>query len=416
MLKASRLAFVFVSVFVFSVYLPTLVDMAFDRKGEKTHLFFSPVIKKFVWTENVPEGDEAQEDKHHGFYVYTDEDGNIYDRQSFEKLLPFIYYRNMELWDLLPLEIDGKVISGEEIKNNRLVLELSPAELPGHRPDEGLFPLIESVPYEARLSLPENRFRIDDEMVFVDADTNKRDEKLTRLYTDALAQSGFVFPGNIAGGRSVILKPFDEGVFLSDAEGNLFHVKRIGGFPHVVKTPVESRTGVRFVKVLENSLKEFYGLMLENDGSLSLISYDNYDLIRLNPENYYADTMDFKLIIDPLYRTAVYSDSEIIRASVMDENYKTIRTFSHTMQGVKPTEAQRLFAYFVPFRISMNNTSSLFIPLDFVFYPLGAVLSGFFSAAAYLLIRRRKASVAGTCLILATGFYGFLPVILSDNL
>lgn len=417
MLRFARYAYILISAFVFSIYVPFFYGMLFDVKGEKTHLFYSPVIKKFVWTESVPNNDNMSEaDKHHGFFVYTDEDRNLYDRQNFEKLLPFIYYRNMELWGLLPIEIDGVEFTANNIRDNRLVTELAPVEIIGSYPSEAVYPLIESMPDEVRLVLPEDRFRIGKEMEFINADSNSKDEKLTTLFTKALEEKGFSFPGKFVGGRLIILKPFDEGVFLTDSHGKLFHVKRVKGEPWVVDTEIKTESGVRFFKVLENSQKDFYGILLENNGNIHLVSYDNYKLVSLNLENYDAYTMDFKLISDPIYHTAIYSDEKIIYAVAMDKDFNYIRSFKHQMQGVLPNSAQKLFTQIVPFHIPMKTSDSLFINLTPVFYPVGFFISGAFSLIIYILVYRRRISFFDMILLCFTGIYGLPAVIFLKNL
>lgn len=416
MLKLARYSFILLTILVLSVYLPKLFDLAFDRQGEKTHLFFSAVNNKFIWSENVPDEEESElSEKHHAQFVLQDEDGNRYSRQDFEKLLPFIYFRNMELWGLLPMEIGGVTYTTDNIRERRLVLEMKPTELPGHFPTDGLYPLIESVPDEVRITLPENRFRIGREMEFVDADFNRRDDRLTKLYTDALTEAGFVFPGKFAGGRSIVLKPFDEGVFLTDKNGTLFHVKRVQGEPHVVKTGVKTESGVRFIKVIENSLREIYGLVLTYDGKISLLSYDNYRLIPLDLEGYDPETMDFKIISDPVHNTVTYSDNEIIRAVAFDRDYNPIRSYEHIMQGTAPSKMQELFTYAVPFRVDMKNENSLFLSFHPTFFPAGFFISGIFSLAVYIILRRRKANAADAAFVFLTGVYGLAAVLVLSS-
>ncbi|MFP4348359.1 MAG: DUF4857 domain-containing protein [Thermodesulfobacteriota bacterium] len=54
-------------------------------------------------------------------------------------------------------------------------------------------------------------------------------------------------------------------------------------------------------------------------------SYDGYRLIRLPIDTYDPDRMDFKLLINPLYRTAVWSDEARIRAVAMDAAFSRWR-------------------------------------------------------------------------------------------
>jgi len=301
--KLSRLALMILAVVVMSVYLPRLYNMALDEKTGKTQLFFSPVIKKFIYREMIGEGHQ---------FVTRDEDGNDYDRQTFETMIPFIYYKNMELWGKLPLIINGKIFDQKTIKKNRQVFELKPRMIADRRPRIQVFPLLESVPGRSRLRFPEDAFRFTDRMEFINVDTNAVDEGLTVRFTRALKEAGFVFPARMVSGRVSILKPFDEGFFIIDAVHAVFHVKRVKGQPVVVKTPIPCDLRIRNIKVSENKKREIYGSLLTEKGELFLIACDNYKLLRLPLDNYNPDTMDFKLIINPLYGTAIYSDDHTI--------------------------------------------------------------------------------------------------------
>lgn len=99
MRAAALLCLTLMSVLILSWGLPQLYDMALLKSLDKTHAFFSPVLKKFIYTEQVHGEDEKaaqKSDGHHADIVYKDEDGGYHDRLEFEAALPFIYFRNME--------------------------------------------------------------------------------------------------------------------------------------------------------------------------------------------------------------------------------------------------------------------------------------------------------------------------------
>ncbi len=212
MLLFARYAFVFCAVLVMSVYLPQLFDLAFGQRVAKSHLFYSPVLEKFIWRDSLLEPPpDAKESMHHALFLQMDQDGRTYDRQEFEKALPFIYFKNMELWGLLPLELKGQSFDRESIKNNRQVIELAPSLLAGRYPDDTVHPLLESLPDSARLVFPEERFRLGREMEFINADYNTRDPDLTKKFTQALATAGFQFPANWPRARKPSSNPLTRG-------------------------------------------------------------------------------------------------------------------------------------------------------------------------------------------------------------
>ena len=201
---------------VLSVYLPMLYDKMFVDPAEKTHLFYSPVSHDFILKEKIvgkiPDAARGMALDHHSNLAYRMADGTYVPRKTFEQHLPFIYYKNMEIWGLLPITLDGRTFDKDSIKADRRVLELKARDLPGNSPLVPFFPLLESNPGQARLVFPEDRFRMTDTaMEFIDAHTCTLDTVLTKMYTMTLKKKGFKFPARSVNGRFSVLKPFDEG-------------------------------------------------------------------------------------------------------------------------------------------------------------------------------------------------------------
>ena len=404
--KLARYALLVLAIVVMSVYLPFLYHKVSDKKAGKTQLFFSPVIKQFVFREMVGQGHK---------FVTQDENGNNYDRMTFETLIPFIYYKNMELWGKLPLIIDGHTFDKQTIKENRQVFELKPRMIADRSPRVQVFPLLESKPGVTRLRFPEDAFRMTDRMEFINVDTNIVDQELTGKFTNAMKKAGFVFPAGLTSGKISILKPFDEGFFVVDANKCTYHVKRVRGKPVVVKTPIPSDLGIRNIKVMENKKKEIYGMLLTNKGDIHLITYDGYRLIKLPLTDYNPNTMDLKLLVNPLYRTAVYSDNHTIHAVAMDSRYRPISRYQRVMFSGRTTKADTVFKALFPFWIKTADKTSGYLRFDIIWNGrlalVGIALSLFFGIAGMYAkkfsIRKNWPDLA---IIMLTGIYGLISV------
>ena len=403
--RLSRYALIVLAILVMSVYLPMLYQKVFVAKTGRTHLFYSPVIKKFVFREIV---------KDHRFLT-QDETGRNLDRKTFETLIPFIYYKNMELWGLLPFEIDDQSFDKETIKANRQVVELKPRMIADCSPQDEIYPLIESQPDQALLVFPKDRFRITDRMEFVNADNNTVDEGLSRVFTRALKEVGFKFPARLVAGKGTILKPFDEGYFVVDIAGAVFHIKRVRGKPLCVRTPIPADLGIRSIRISENRKKEFYGMLLTDSGKLFLISYDNYRLIPLPVDNYNPDTMNYKLIINPLYKTAVYSDKTMIYATAMTPDYETIARYKRAMQTSRQTPAKTFYSACFPFSIQVKDHTSDYMTFNLITNGWKGLIGVGLSIVIYLLfvcLRKRnlKEVWSDLAVIALSGVYGLIAV------
>ncbi len=419
MKKLATINFLILIVFLSAVYLPMVYEKIWFDEIEKTHLFYSPVTKEFIFKERIvgkiPPGVREKAEDHHAQICYQKSCGNFISRLEFEKLLPFIFYKNMEIWGLLPLEINGQKFDKQTIKENRRVLELSSRHITGNGPETPVWPLLESNPGQARLVFPDDRFRLTDTaMEFINADLNKVDPKLTDQFTRALRREGFVFPSRSVNGKFTILKPFDEGVFIVDDQFSVFHVKREDGTPNVVKTPIPQTLKTRYIKVSENKTRKFYGLLLDQSGGVHLMLHGGYGLVPLPLKGYDPDTMDLKLISNPLYNTAVYSDETRIYAVAMDNNFALLSFFSRAMSRQKITPAKQVYAAIFPFVFHFDTRGNAFFSPGFEcsgmsgFMGLGACLVFYLARAG--LSSRKKISPFAVLLVAVTGIYGLIAL------
>ncbi len=370
-------------IIVLAIALPRLYDLAFEVDVARTQMFYSPVRKAFVFRE------------HHGNhdFIYADQHGETFDRKTFETLIPFIYYKNMDIWGLLPLTIDGQTFDMETIRDTRQVFELKPREIRDNHPEIAIYPLIESNPGRARLRFPEDVFRMTAErMEFVNVDTNTVDEELTALFTEALTAEGFRFPARLVAGKQTILKPFDEGYFVIDDGGTVFHVKRVDGQPSVVKTPIPSDLGVRHIKVSENKRRLFYGLLLTEDGRLFLISYDDYRLVPLPTEGYAPDRMDYKLLLNPVFPTAVFGNDETINAVAMNPDLTPIDRYTRPVPGTKDMLGERIARGLFPFVITFDDRASAYLSWSFTHHGWTGLIGTTFSLLFLLVLAGARRS------------------------
>ena len=415
----SAAALTILTILIMALYLPMLYEKLFVEEVKKTHLFYSPVSRRFVYTEkivgHIPHESLTTAEDHHADKAYRDQNGNWFTRVAYEKQLPFIYYKNMEIWGLLPLKLEGLELNKKTIKENRQVMELKPGNIGDHRPQIALWPLLESNPKQARLVFPEDRFRITNQAIqFINVDTNTIDKELTELFSKALKAEGFVFPARSVNGKFTILKPFDEGVFIVDAKYQVFHLKRRDKKPVVIKTAIDPALKTRFLKISENKLRKYYGLLLAGNGSLHLLTYDNYHLIKLPIDDYDPDHMDFKLIINPLYHTAIYSDETTIRAVAMNLDSQPIARHAHRMSRAKTTTAQQIYKALFPFSLHLQERGGGYLKLALRSGGLKAFIGIIGSLACFtiwcLIRRRRLPKIGPAALIALTGIYGLIAI------
>lgn len=405
----SRYTFLLVAVVVMAIALPQLYDKVFAVKVARTQMFYSPVSETFVFREHF--GD-------HNF-IYRDREGNEFDRKTFETLIPFIYYKNMDIWGLLPLKLDGRSFDAPTIKSNRQVFELKPRDIVDNRPSIDIYPLLESNPGRARLRFPEDVFRMSgDEAEFVNVDVNARDDDLTAAFTQALSQAGFRFPARLIAGKATILKPFDEGYFAVDDTGQVFHLKRVDGRPQVVRTPIPMDIDIRHIKVSENKRRAYYGSLLTRDGKLFLISYDGYRLVELPTDGYDPDTMSYKLLMNPLYKTAIFTNRQTVKAVAMDAAFRPIDSYERAVPGTSGMLYAKVAKGLFPFAITLRDDNRSYLTWKLIWNGVVSLIGVVMSLMVYAVLVRWRGDRLGESwpdmvLIAFAGVYGLIAAIAS---
>lgn len=406
--RLARWSLLVLIIFLLAVWLPVAKDFLFAYRFGKTQLFYSPVIERFVYTELLGAGHQ---------FIYRDQNGKDYDREEFETLIPFIYYKNMELWGRLPLALAGQTFDKAAIAAERQVLELAPDELPGHTPRIQLFPLLESNPDRAQLRFPEDILRPAERLAFIGSDANRLDPELSATFTRALTDAGFRFPVRATFGRVSILKSFDAGYFLLDSTGALFHLKRLDGAPQVASVPLPEGLAVRHIKVTENKRREVLGLLLAEDGRLFLMAERDGALTPLHLPGYRADDMALKILFNPLQRTAVYSDQKTIHAVVMDRDYRPIDQYTRRMAMAQPRLIDHVWEMLVPFSLELRDPDHRYLSLRPHVHSLAAGIGVAFALLLALEVLRLRGirpaqAKMDLLLITLTGLYGLLALIL----
>ncbi len=413
----SRICFIVLIVLVASFYLPRFYEQLVISPIEKTHLFYSPVAEEFIYTEKisgtVPPEMQQHAEEHHLTLAYRTESGRWLSRLEFERLLPFIYYKNMEIRGLLPMRIAGRDFTKMEMKKGRRVLEVRAREMT--RPQTRVYPLLESEPGQARLVFPDDRFYSSaDGLIFFNADTRRPVPALSEQFSAALREVGCSFPVVEVFGKFSVLKQLDEGAFLLDSAGRLFHLKRKKGQPQAAEVPLPDDLKVRYVKVSETKKRDYYGLVVGQGGEVLLLSCDQYRLIPLPLKNYNPKIMDLRLLFNPVFVTATFSDENRIYGVVMDQSFQAFQTITHSMSRAEKTLGKRIAEILFPFVLKEKRPSSGFVDLHFVasFWGLlGIVVSLLVYFVWQMIVQKKMPSRAGIGVVALSGVYGLVALL-----
>ncbi len=420
-----------ISIVFFAWTAPLLYELVFVKVVDKTHLFYSPVDNNMIYTEQLLGRDAKAEEKsenHHSDVVYKNEKGEYFTRNEFEEKLPFIYYRNMDMRGLLPMTLHGQSFDSQSIQKERRVLEMTGRLLDQKIYKEKVYPLIESNPGQVALVLPADRIRFTEtHLEFIDSDANGVDDEKTGIYTRALMEKGFTFPAKGVWGNFSTFKPFEGGIFVVDAAGKTFRLLRTDDVLNVTAMPFDAGIVPKKIVIAEAKDRKYLGLLLDTQERVYIVHDNDFRLTYVPTPHYLSQNMDFKLIMDPLFITAVYSDAKTIHA-VAFQNALTLPTalqavhsFQHDMSRSKSTFLMDVGDVLFPFRIALKDLHSTKGDLSLVLSPqflgVGIVLH-FLLAAAYAFFYRRhgqKAVYMQSACIVIFGIYILVPFLLLEQ-
>ena len=219
----------------------------------------------------------------------TDLSGNVYSTAQFDSLMPMLNYRQLMVNGQLPDSIDGHEITPQILRAKTVVFKYDPRKI--ETPHTKLYILFEAMPKRVGLEVPDDVMRLDNDIQFIDAQTNKVNDEKSTLFREALLKEGFTFPSQWASGNPNPRKPYDEGYFSLDAEGNLFHIKMVNGRPYVKNTLAGDSINIASFFLQEVSDKRFYGYILSSEGDVFVLEEDGgkYKPLRLD-----IDRLDIK--------------------------------------------------------------------------------------------------------------------------
>jgi hypothetical protein len=344
---------------------------------------------------------------------YVDPTGKEYTREEYERLLPLGNYRQLAASGQMPDSLRGVKLDLKVVAVNNLSLRVMPSDI--GLPQIPLYPLFESQSGRVRLEMPTDFFRIGQRTEFLDAATNTVQEGRSREFTDTLCARGFAFPARQIAGNPTTRKPFDEGYFVVDANDAVFHIKMVRGKPFCVKTGVPAFPRVRQMFISEMGLREFHGILIAEDSSISLISYDQYRLIRLPLSRYDAETCALFFGGDLFFRTITVQSDRWLETVVTDQQYTVVDTYKESWPTREETRAGAWAAGLFPFSFHLEDEDSAFV--DFYGKCGGwTAVWGLLLSVVVLLVslrlRRRpmRNHLFDLVLVSGTGLFGLLAV------
>ncbi|MBE6341235.1 MAG: DUF4857 domain-containing protein [Bacteroidales bacterium] len=272
MIKLLRIILVVVTTIVASIILPAMLKHATDKPITYKFGVYSELAQKLFYYEYQKNNVDI-----------TDKDGNKYSTAGADSLMPIYNSRQLTQMNKMPDSIMGIPVTQRDIlsSTHRINIENDYAD----KPDDCVGMLYESMPKRVGLVMPQDIFRFtSDGIEFENDETHEIDIAKSRTFTNALLKSGVTFPIKSMSGEINARKRYDEGYFLIDAKGELFHMKMVNGKPFIRNTNVtDTLQMARFSMSLPNN-RSYYGIIISADSSLWILETgdNSYSVKRLD--------------------------------------------------------------------------------------------------------------------------------------
>jgi hypothetical protein len=392
-------------------YGPALVHLLLAERQRVPVVFYSPDSDEFLFFRY--EGGEVRR---------VDQQGKIYSREEFEALLPLMHAAQLIKDGRIPETISGWAWDPAVARRARINMRLRAHQL--DTPLVPLFPLYESESGRVRIETPREFVRLCSRVEVVDAKSNRLDGPATAAIQKVFDEAAFQLPVRLVGGNPTTLKPYDEGYYLVDREGDLFHLQKRRGQPFLLRVPLETLPGDRqklqeidpvFLLVQEHENRLIRVLVIGSDGEVFAVSGPDYIWQPVHFENYDPSTMDLSLRGDVLNLLFSVAGAEHLEAVVLNRDFCPAARHEEPLPGESQKIAGRVINTLFPFVLDLESANSGYLNFSLkINSPSAFGISSILAAAwAVFLFRRRQwraKRIAEVVLVAMSGVVGLIAV------
>lgn len=299
---------------VFASFFPVLLTLSFftykenyTKEFHKYYIFYSNILNEFVYQKNFA--------NHHFEYVIKDKES--FTQKEYKSYLPFVYWKDLQIQNKLPLKLNDRIFTKDEIKNSKLGFEYNPKDLKAKQVN--LFPLLNPKSKEGVIKFPEEFFGIfKDKAKIYDFD-NMFLEKQSVLLNKKLDDLEFSYPAKNIWGKPTNLKSFDLGYLIKDNKDRLFNLSKQDNIITVKEIFYPKNTHIVHMNISENKQQKLSGYALDSNSNFYLLTW-NFDFIKLDLKDFDYKSMRLRLISDPLNYLLRYDDQKSYYSAIFSKD------------------------------------------------------------------------------------------------
>lgn len=391
---------IFTATLAFLWGIPALVRLATYSGQSYPFVYFSSVVKQFCFREGS--GKDA---------LRYDASGRQYSESEFDAALPMLNYRQLAVNGAMPDSINGQPVTAHDIRRSTVVFRYAKTDV--STPRVGLYVLLESMSGRVDLASPGDAFRLGSTVEFIDVKSNAVNHAKSDLYANELRRRGFTFPAQWAAGDFSTRKPYDEGYFVLDAQGQLFHMKQVSGKPFIRNTGAGDSIRVAHFAILTVADRRFYGFVFDEQGGMYILESPSYRLTKLDVPPLDMSRSEALIMGNMFYWTVTVTTPDGKRYYALD-NASLKRVDEYAIAHEKNLW-DKASAWIFPAYLTFSDATKYVQPkLNFT-APAALIFNLLLALAYAAAVRKRKKSAAVTCgslYILITGIAGLTAMAL----
>ncbi|KLE08732.1 DUF4857 domain-containing protein [Aliarcobacter butzleri] len=285
----------------------------YQKEFYKYYIFYSDILEDFVYQKNFGE---------HRF-EYGIKDDKTFLQKEYESYLPFVYWRDLDIQKKLPVIINEKVFTKDEIKDSKLGFDYNYKLL--KKQETELYPLFNPQTNEGMIKFPEEFFGIfKDGAKIYDFDNDHLKEDSKEL-NKKLQEVDFSYPVKNIWGKTTNIKPFDLGYLIIDNKNRLFNLKKENNNIQIKEIEYPKNIDIVYINIAENKQQNLSGYAIDKNSNFYLLTWD-FEFIKLDLKEFDYKKMRLKFIADPVNYLIRYDDQKNYYAVIYSkDDYKKIK-------------------------------------------------------------------------------------------
>ena len=392
-----------ISILTLLYVLPLLYEVAFKPLPDAVLISYSTYKDEFLI--NKKDGPKSE---------YYTAGGQQISKETYYEWLPVFYYKKLEKDGSLPDSINNEPLTIGNLKRHNYFFRLTDGIVNEAQPV--FVPIFEATDEATHFNINNDFFSFKHQIEFIDIYTGEKDEEKSQKFTEALETSGFVFPAKKIYGDIRPQKNFDSGYYIIDAHNHLFTLRMVLGKPVVEIIPIPNNLSVCYIFCTDPLNMEILSVIISKQNEIYLHLGTTNIIVKTDITNYNPEKDEILIFGNQFNKTFLFQNDREIRLNVINDNYKTFRSYQYNRQPKKFKLFDTFKNILFPVRIKIDFKKNQIVKptieiTDNYFFFLINLLPAIF----YFLYRRKNKPFIETGIIFLTGIPGLISFLMIRN-